>query len=376
MFSYFPHTFVIVFFLSILGYAWWRFRFVFKRKYRYPGALLFALCFAMNFYQRAISDDVVAGILQAIGACSTVFLANWVFFCIFWDLYLGIRRIRGKKKIANKRLRMRRQPSLASAVALLTVAFFLVGAPSQTRFKVTNINEKLATTPKKTLRIALFSDIHFDNLFQKDKLERLLDSLRVLQPNAIFFAGDLADIPAYKLQKKGFDSLFKQISAPLGFFAVVGNHESFYMSNERSNVEWLKKLGNVVLLMDSTVCNEYFCLTGRIDHSYAKKLKRNRTPLNELMPVNDSVPWFLLDHQPRGLGKQDTVLSRLPDFAMSGHTHAGQFFPATIVIRFLWRLVYGSGNLSGIPWFVTSGIGQWMPIRTFTYNELVLFVFE
>ena len=376
MFSYFPYVFVIVFFLSILGYAWWRFRFVFKKKYRYPGALLFVLCFAVNFFQRAVSNDIVAGILQAIGSFSTVFLANWVLFCIFWDLYLGIRRISGKKKNANKRLRMRRQPSLASAVALLTVAFFLVGAPSQIRFKVTNVNEKLMITPKKTLRIALFSDIHFDNLFQKDKLERLLDSLRVLQPDAIFFAGDLADIPAYKLQQKGFDSLFKHISAPLGFYAVLGNHEGFNIYDEHSTVDWLKNLGNVVVLMDSTVCNEYFCLTGRLDHSVAKKLHRNRTPLNELMPENNSIPWFLLDHQPRGLDKQDTGLSRLPNFAMSGHTHAGQFFPATIVIRFLWPLVYGLGNLSGIPWFVTSGIGQWMPIRTFTRNELVLFVFE
>jgi len=376
MFSYFPYVFVIIFFLSILGYAWWRFRFVFKRKYRYLGALLFVLFFAVNFFQRAVSNDIVAGIMQAIGSFSTVFLANWVFFCIFWDLYLGIRRISGKKSIANKRLRMKREPTLASAVALLTVAFFLVGAPSQSRFKVTTINESLSTAPKKTLRIALFSDIHFDNLFQKDKLERLLDSLRVLQPNAIFFAGDLADIPAYKLQKKGFDSLFKQINAPLGFFAVLGNHEGFSIYDEHSTVEWLKNLGNVVVLMDSTVCNEYFCLTGRIDHSVAKKLHRNRAPLSELMPENNSVPWFLLDHQPRGLDKQDTALSRLPNFAMSGHTHAGQFFPATIVIQFLWPLVYGLGNLSDIPWYVTSGIGQWMPIRTFTRNELVLFVFE
>jgi predicted MPP superfamily phosphohydrolase len=366
---------VIVFFLFILGYAWWRFRFVFKRKYRYPGALLFVLCFAVNFFQRVISNDIIAGIFQAIGSFSTVFLANWVFFCLFWDLYLGIRRILGKKRISNKRLRMRRQPTLASAVALLTVAFFLIGAPSQSRFKVTTINEKLATTPQKTLRIALFSDIHFDNLFQKSKLERLLDSLRVLQPDAIFFTGDLSDIPTYKLQKKGYDSLFRQINAPLGFYAVVGNHESFNISDEQNSVEWLKGLGNVVLLMDSTICNEYFCLTGRLDHSYAKRLQRNRTPLKGLMPSNDSVPWFLLDHQPRGLSKQDSGLSRLPDFAMSGHTHAGQFFPAIIAIHFLWNLVYGFGNLSDIPWFVTSGIGQWMPIRTFTYNELVLFVF-
>jgi predicted MPP superfamily phosphohydrolase len=363
-------------FLSIIGYAWWRFRFVFKKKYRYFGALLFVLCFAVNFFQRAVSNDIIAAILQAIGSYTTVFLANWVLFCIFWDLYLGARRISGKKKSTNKWLRMRGEPILASAVALLALAFFLTGMLSQYKFKITNINETLATTPQKTLRIALFSDIHFDNLFQKNKLERLVDSLRILQPDAIFFGGDLSDIPTYKLQKKGYDSLFKQINAPLGFFAVVGNHEGFNRAKGQSSVEWLKDLGNVVLLMDSTVCNEYFCVTGRLDHSYAKAQQQNRTPLKELMPENNSIPWFLLDHQPRGLDKQDSVLSRLPDFAMSGHTHAGQFFPATIAIRFLWRLVYGLGNLNDIPWFVTSGIGQWMPIRTFTYNELVLFVFE
>jgi predicted MPP superfamily phosphohydrolase len=376
MFSYFPYVLVLIFFLSMLGYAWWRFRFVFKRKYRYLGALLFVLCFAVNFFQRVVSNDIIAATLQAIGSFVTVFLANWVLFCFFWDLYLGARRISGKKKISNKRLRMRREPLLASLVAVLTLAFFLTGMFSQYKFKITNINETLATTPKKTLRIALFSDIHFDNLFKKNKLERLVDSICVLQPDAIFFVGDLSDIPAYKLQKKGYDSLFRQINAPLGFFAAVGNHEGFNRHSEQSSIEWLNGLGNVILLMDSTVCNEYFCVTGRLDHNYAKTLPQNRAPLKELMPENNSIPWFLLDHQPKGLDKQDTGLSRLPNLAMSGHTHAGQFFPAIIAIRFLWRLVYGLGNLSDVPWFVTSGIGQWMPIRTFTYNELVLFVLE
>ena len=370
MFSYFPYVLVLAFFLSLLAYAWWRFRFMFKRKHRYPGALLFTLCFAATFFHRVASNDFIAAILQAIGSFATVFLANWVFFCVFWDLYLAIRRLLGKRKIENKLLRMKREPILASVVMLLTAVFFLIGTPSQ--FKITNVNETLSTTPKKTLRIALFSDIHFDNCFKKSKLEKLLDSLSILQPDAIFFSGDLSDIPMEKLNEKGYDSLFKKINAPLGFFAVLGNHESM----EKQSVEWLKELGNVVLLMDSTVCNEYFCLTGRLDHNYAKRQIMNRIPLKELMPKNNSIPWLLLDHQPRGLDKQDTGLYRLPDLAMSGHTHAGQFFPATIAIRFLWRLHYGLGNLDGVPWFVTSGIGQWMPIRTFSRNELVIFELE
>jgi predicted MPP superfamily phosphohydrolase len=363
---------VLVVFLLLLGYSWMRFRFVFPRKYRYFGALLFTLCFACGFFHRGVSSDFIAIPLQAVGAFAVVFLTNWIFFCLFWDLYLGIRRLLGKRRIANKRLRLRRQPHFVGAVALLTLAFFFIGAPAHYGFKVINVKEHLAISPKKPLRIALFSDTHFDNFFPKSKLERILDSLRVLQPDAIFFAGDLADISVSKLQKKGYDSLFKHISAPLGFFAVVGNHEAF-MGSE--SVEWLKELDNVVLLMDSTVCNEYFCVTGRLDHQYAKK-RAGRMPLKNLMPKNALVPWFLLDHQPKGLDKQETVLPRLPNFAMSGHTHAGQFFPVNILVRFMWRLSYGLGNLDGVPWFVTSGIGQWMTIRAFSHSELVLFVFE
>jgi predicted MPP superfamily phosphohydrolase len=361
MFFFLPVIFVL------LGYAWWRIRFILPRKYRWPGAFLFIFCFAANFIHRVIDNNFIAVVFQVIGTYTIVFLVNWLLFCFLWDLYLGIRRLCGKKYIANKRLRMRREPALAGAVAVLTLSLFLIGAPSQLGFKVTKINDvQLSTNPNETLRIAVFSDIHFDPFFQRSKLERLLDSLRIYRPDAIFFVGDLSDISTEKLNTRGFDSLFKQINAPLGFYATTGNHENIGRTN---SIEWLRNLGNVIMLMDSTACNDYFCVTGRLDHHFGA-----RTPLKELMPKNDSVPWFLLDHQPKGLDKEDTALSRLPDLAMSGHTHAGQFYPAKILIDRIWRLSYGRGNLDGIPWFVTAGIGQWMPIRVGTHNELVIFV--
>jgi len=366
MFAFLPIVF------AILGYAWWRVRFVFPRKYRYYGALLFTLCFAANFFHRAIDNNVIAVILQAIGTITTVFLANWIVFCVFWDIYLGIRRLRGKKRRANRSLRMRKEPIWATAVLALAVTFFISGLFLQYNFKITTVKEDLATSPKKTLRIAAFSDVHFDPIFPKSKLERIVDSLHILRPDAIFFVGDLADISAEKLNERGFDTLFRQITAPYGFYAVAGNHEN--IGNSKS-IEWLKGLGNVIMLMDSTVCNYYFCVSGRIDRSFIRRYGA-RASLNRLMPKNDSIPWIVLDHQPKGLDKQDTALSRLPDFAISGHTHAGQFFPAILIIKAMWHLSYGKGNLDGVPWFVTAGIGQWMPIRIGTRSELVMFLLE
>ncbi|MDR0515711.1 MAG: metallophosphoesterase [Fibromonadaceae bacterium] len=361
--------------LLLLFYAWWRFRFVFPRKYRYYGALLFTLLFVSGFLYRVISNDFIFMALAAIGAFTIVFLANWIVFCLFWDLYLGIRRLLGKSKLSNKNLRMRREPLFASAVAALTTVFFLIGVPSQYHFKVTTVKANLATAPKKTLRIALFSDIHFDALFQKSKLELMLDSLRVLRPDAIFFAGDLADISMDKLQEKGYDSLFSQIKAPLGFYLATGNHESF-MNPKGRIIEWLQGFDNATLLLDSTVCNNFFCVTGRLDHQYAKRHSGDRASLEELTPVTDSIPWFVIDHQPKGLTLHEMNLTRKPDFTFSGHTHAGQFFPVTVIIKILWPLSYGLGEINSVPWYVTSGIGQWgPPVRIGSKSELVLFEF-
>jgi len=370
MFLFFPLI------LLLLFYAWRRFRYVFPKKYRRIGAFLFVFGFAASFLYRLFRSDSIIATLAIIGSLCLVFLANWVVFCVLWDLYLGIRRLLGKRKLANKRLRMRKEPLLASGVAALTLAFFLIGGPLHSNFLMLTIKETLHTAPKKTLRIALFADIHFDALFQKSKLEKIVDSLRVLRPDAIFFAGDLADIPQEKLRERGYDSLFKQINAPLGFYAATGNHESFMNPNGRT-IEWLQSFDNVMLLLDSTVCNDFFCVTGRLDHQYAKRHSaKGRTPLSELMPENNSVPWFLIDHQPKGLDAGDTNLTRKPDFAFSGHTHAGQFFPITILIKLIWHLSYGLGELGGIPWYVTSGIGQWgPPVRIGSKTELVLFIF-
>ncbi|GHV15862.1 hypothetical protein AGMMS49938_15060 [Fibrobacterales bacterium] len=328
-----------------------------------------------------------------------VFLANWVIVCILWDIYLGIRRLCGKSKLANRRLRLKKQPLLAAAVGVIIAAFFLIGVPAQLNYKTLRENVTLAVHPQKPLKIAVFSDIHFDSLFPKSKLERITDSIRVLQPDAIFFVGDLSDIPATKLQERGFDSLFKTINAPLGFYAVTGNHESF-MNPGGGTLEWLRNLGNAILLLDSTACNDYFCVTGRLDHSYAKRHSAGRVSLYKLAPhllssppspssaltadfvpsPDSQIPWFLLDHQPKGLDPQDladSALTRLPDFAFSGHTHAGQFFPVTVLIHAMWKIAYGYGEIDNIPWFVSAGIDQWgPPIRIGSKTELVLFTFN
>lgn len=68
---------------------------------------------------------------------------------------------------------------------------------------------------------------------------------------------------------------------------------------------------------------------------------------------------MLIDHQPKGIEPEHS--GRLPDFALSGHTHDGQFFPGTVIIDWVWRLAYGFGTLDSVRWLVSSGVDSWGP---------------
>ena len=116
-----------------------------------------------------------------------------------------------------------------------------------------------------------------------------------------------------------------------------------------------------VVLEDSTVCTPLACFTGRIDHNVAKNRDVERKPLFDLRPptAESKLPWLLLDHQPRGI--EEDHPGRRPDFAMSGHTHNGQFFPGTIFINWVWHLAYGLGELDQVKWLVSSGVDSWGP---------------
>ena len=100
-----------------------------------------------------------------------------------------------------------------------------------------------------------------------------------------------------------------------------------------------------------------------------------RLPLDFIAPAKDSrVPWIVLDHQPRGLDSLDT---RKPDFALSGHTHDGQFFPGTVIIDWVWRIAYGFGELDNVKWLVTSGVHSWgPPVRVGSDAEMWILDFK
>ena len=231
-----------------------------------------------------------------------------------------------------------------------------------------------------------FSDLHLDPLIRREKVERMLHEADSVKPDLILFGGDFADVHDSVLTNQGYDTLFAKFAAAakVGAFAIGGNHE-VYTEGAGADIAGFLRRGSWVYLEDSTVCTEVACITGRMDLQKERALDVERKPLALLEPRDmagheprRNLPWLLMDHQPKGLsGPEDAGYSgRLPDFALSGHTHDGQFFPGTVIINWVWRLAYGFGVLDSVRWLVSSGVDSWgPPVRIGSDTEMWLLHF-
>lgn len=321
----------------------------------------------------------------AVVAFTSVWLCQALLLYIPWDLFRLGRRVVLRQAMPPQTLTFASRILLAVTI-LLTAGLFVYGVPHNGNYRLLETTVKLpsrhaalastdfaavadsSVTDSSIVTLqalsgftaVFFSDVHVDPLFRRAKLERMIADVDSVKPDYLLFGGDLADVSTMQLDEWGYDALFRQLTskAKVAAVAINGNHESMQERGGSDPDAWMRKVGFVVL-DDSSACIGQACFTGRTDFQVARRRGIERVPLASLAP-NDSVrPWILMDHQPKGI--EPEYSGRLPDYALSGHTHNGQFFPGTIVINFVWRLAFGEGVLDGVRWLVSAGVDCWGP---------------
>lgn len=357
-----------------------------------------------------------------IGSLIVTFFAVWLpnslILYIPWTLY-RIGYYFTQPHHLSRHLVRRVSRYLLGITCAFTFIFIGYGMQHNDEYKTNLLTIDLPGVYTESFTAIFFSDIHVDPLFKAQKLERFIAQVDSIKPDYLLFGGDLADITTEKMDHAGYDSLFKKLTAgaKVAAVAINGNHEAFMANSDNSPEEWMRKVGFVVL-DDSTACLGNVCFTGRTDFTVARSRDTERKPLSELVPdsikivehvkdTTDSLadstrtvaaqdstmdtvaaapaitydtiplyrPWILLDHQPKGIEKEHR--GRLPDFALSGHTHNGQFFPVTFLIDYVWKLAYGKGALSGVLWLVSSGFDCWgPPVRLGSDSEIWVIKFK
>ncbi len=219
------------------------------------------------------------------------------------------------------------------------------------------------------LKIAQISDLHVGPTIRKKYVNRVMEKTNALLPDIITLTGDIADGPV-KTYREDIHPL-SQLRARLGSFYVTGNHEYYWGGNEWLNV--MNNLGMVVLMNRGKI----------IQHKNARILMGGiPDPVSKILPDLESIIKvgiesdfkILLSHRP-GIARSAEPLGF--DLQLSGHTHGGQFFPWTLVVKFVHEFHRGLSRLGKMWVYVNMGTGSWGPfLRVGSTTEITLLELE
>ena len=217
---------------------------------------------------------------------------------------------------------------------------------------------------KQGLRVVMASDMHFGVLSGKSHAERMVKEINALDPDIVFFPGDIIDDDLDAYLRQDIDRILTGIKSDYGVYASLGNHDRF----DGEIPELIEALENsgMTVLYDETLEVEGLTLAGRRDKSDSE-----RAALSEVLEGADKEkPLILLDHQPNAL---DEAMEEGVDLILSGHTHRGQVFPGHLITGAIFENDWGYLRKENLQSIVSSGYGFWgPPIRIGSRAELVL----
>jgi predicted MPP superfamily phosphohydrolase len=228
-----------------------------------------------------------------------------------------------------------------------------------------NIETTKLSSDQERIRVVGISDLHLGYTIGADELSEWVKIINAENPDIVIVGGDLIDNNAEIVVSMGLDKILRNIEAPLGVYACMGNHE--YIAGIRQSIAFYEK-SNIKILKDTLLMvTDNLMLIGRDDVSNA-----NRKELSAIVNgVDDNLFKLLLDHQPSNLeqAEQQNI-----DLQFSGHTHNGQVFPFSLVVEAIFENPYGMIQKGMTKIYVSSGLGIWGgKFRLGTQSEYAVF---
>jgi predicted MPP superfamily phosphohydrolase len=220
-----------------------------------------------------------------------------------------------------------------------------------------------------TLTMAVASDLHLGLISGSAWLRPFVDRVNALEPDIVLLPGDIVDESVTAEEEDRLTTVFRKLRAPLGVYAVPGNHETY--SGLERNVACLERCGVIVLQDRAVKVADSFYVIGRRDPSSLQRGER-RIPLPRIMTsagVDTRLPMILLDHQPLHLEEAEAVGI---DLELCGHTHAGQLFPLNLINKRIYEQNWGYLRKGKTQYYVSCGVGTWgPPVRTGSTPEIM-----
>lgn len=188
-------------------------------------------------------------------------------------------------------------------------------------------------------KILQLSDIHLgtwgsDTTF----ISRFTDSINAQKADIVVFTGDFVNRASNEMTP--FIPVLKRIKAPLGVYAVLGNHDYGGYADWPDDKSYKDNLKNLTESIDALgwtlLCNQTSMISNGVDSIAMIGVENwGEPPFNQLgdlaksyktgspAELNDSVYKVLLTHNPNHWTEIVTKTSNV-DLTLSGHTHAMQ----------------------------------------------------
>ncbi len=244
------------------------------------------------------------------------------------------------------------------------------------RHLVRRLNLAIEGWPRgsRPLRIAFLSDFHAgSHAGDVARLEAIVAETASYAPDLALYGGDFVNMMPFgggRVPPSTTAAVLARLEAPLGRFAVLGNHDRNYGVTEVADA---LRANGIAVLFDSV---DEVRFEGRsIDIAGIHDARRDRPAARALLAgLTPARPTIVLAHDPWWF----THLPPGPHLMLAGHTHGGQIsLPGIGPLRnaswapLSWS--YGLIDETGRRMVVTSGLGcSKLPLRIGVAPEFVI----
>ena len=224
---------------------------------------------------------------------------------------------------------------------------------------------------EKTYKLAVISDLHLGYVQDREHLKKMVDAVLASRPDLVLVVGDLLHHDYEPFAEQNMVEEWARLKAPQGVYVVLGNHDA-YSGRSQEMLNQLAGVGITVAQDKTFLIDDQLILVGRQDKGGMRSDNPvQRASLTELLQDAADLPVVVMDHQPTRL--YETTDSQNVDVLVSGHTHAGQFWPVTWATDRIYEVNYGHKTIGRTHVIVTSGIGTWGPdFRLGSISEIAL----
>jgi predicted MPP superfamily phosphohydrolase len=255
---------------------------------------------------------------------------------------------------------------MGAAGAIVVAAGY--GLTQTEQVVVERLEVRLSRLPKELdgLKIALLSDFHYTSVRDSEVIRAAVRVANELNPDMAVLTGDYVTIPIFgsslssPLGATPCAQILGDLHAPMGIFAVLGNHDQCSPDFIAKSLEnhGITLLRNYALHVERARARLWIA---GVDDVLAGKARLDES----LRPIARGEPAVLLAHEP---DFADAVREYPVDLQLSGHSHGGQIRLPLAGATYLPPLArkYPSGlrRLGPLTLYTNRGLGTVvLPIR-------------